>query len=603
MASAALPSRFMRFLQLFAHPRALPAIVVLAALIALPTLRMGFFGDDYIFIAEIEHNVPSSGHTAPLDLYRFASGDRTEHDRSIRDGPYPWFSDPSYKMHFSRPLTSLMLTLDHSIWGHSALGYQLTSVLLYAALVFCVGLFYRVAVGVHCPGPASVTATLAALLFAIDPHHIWPAGLIACRHLVVAAIAAALGLAAHVRFVRDRWRPGAWLGPLGIIVALLGSEAGLGAVACWLAFDAFGPAAPHRSSLRRRLLASMPVLALTAVYASIYFLLGFGAAGDGIYFDPIADPLGFLLATAERVPILTGLSLTGFPDYSPMIFPGAPFVVVGFAVVAALFALYRLIRPAITDEERATLRWLLPGAVLSLVPASAGVPSARLLLFPSIGSAFFVAVLIYRGSQRIATAGPRPALRVGRGLLVAVHVVLAPLLFVAGSTLFAEVARKSSQVFFQADINHSATSHVVVLAVWDPFVAVYPGWVAQALAPRAISAWHVLSMAENDHRFTRTGPASFRLDVIGRAIGRAQVAYRSPHTPLHVGDYVELTGATVTVRAVDGLVPTSLDVMVDVPLDSPTLALLTWRDGRLVRFVPPPVGASVDLRRSHPILF
>jgi hypothetical protein len=62
---------------------------------------------------------------------------------------------------------------------------------------------------------------------------------------------------------------------------------------------------------------------------------------------------------------------------------------------------------------------------------------------------------------------------------------------------------------------------------------------------------------------------------------------------------VELTGATVTVLAVDGLVPTSLDATVNVPLDNPTLALLTWRDGRRVRFVLPPEGASVDLPRSH----
>ncbi len=602
MTDAASPGRLMRFFQLLAHPRALPAIVVLAAMFSLPSLFAGFFADDFIFIAQLEGNVPSSEHTSPFDLYRFAPGDPAEFDRSIRDGPYPWFTNPSYKLHFCRPLTSLLITLDHSVWGHNALGYHLTSVLLYAALVLCAGLFFRVVVGVRHPGPAAVTPMLAALLFAIDAHHVYPAGWVACRHLVIAAIAAALGLTAHVRFIRDGWRPGAWLGPLGIVIALLGGEAGLGGVAYWLAFDALGPAAPERSSPRARLLAAAPVLAIAATYVCAYVLLGFGAAGDSVYVDPANNPLGFLRAVAERVPALAAIALTGFPEYIPLL-PAAPFVVAGFAVAAALFALYRITRPAIADAERAAVRWLVPGALLSLVLISAGLTTARLLILPSLGTAFFLAVLIYRGSQRLAAAGSHRGLRAGRGMLVAAHLILAPVVFVAGSIMVAVLASKYRAVFFQADIDHSARSHVVVLAAWDPFIGYYPGWVAQALAPRAVSAWHIVSMAQSGHRFTRTGPASFRLDVLDGAMPPALRGLRSPETPLRVGDSVDLTGAKVTVAAVNGVVPTSLDVTVDVPLDDPALALLIWRDGRYVRFVPPPVGATVQLAPSRTVLF
>lgn len=593
LAAAGPPGRFIRFLNLFGHPQAFGAIVVLAALAVVPTLWVGFYADDYSLIVEIEHKVPSLAHRSPLDLYHFAS-DRTEVERQIRDGPTPWFSDPGSTMHFCRPLTSLIFALDHSLWRYHAVGYHITSVLLYVGLVLCVGLFFRVALGARRPGPSAVTATLATLLFAVDPHHVMPADWISSRHFMVAAIPAVLGLAAHVRFVRDGWKPGFWLGPFGVMVALLGSEAGVGAVVYWLAFDAFGPARPERSSPRSRLLSSMPVVAITAVYLGVYTLFGFGSRG-GAYFDPTKEPIGFLRAAAQRVPMLVGIALSGIPEAAPAV-PTALFIVLGFGAALIAFALYRLARPAICDAEKAALRWLLPGAVFSLV-LTAGPPSARLMLLPSIASALLIAILIYGGSRQLATARPKSALRAGRSFLVGVHLVLAPLVFVVATTQLADSAREERDAFVGAEFDHSATQHVIVLAAPDmqPF---YAGTVAQALQPRALSGWHILSISDSDLRFTRTGVASFRLDIVGGARGRNK-AWDSLRVSPRVGHRVELTGAAVTVRTVEGRLPASLDVTVDVPLDSPGLAFVTWHGGRLVRFVPPPVGVSVEVPGSQ----
>ena len=141
----------------------------------------------------------------------------------------------------------------------------------------------------------------------------------------------------------------------------------------------------------------------------------------------------------------------------------------------------------------------------------------------------------------------------------------------------------------------------MVLAAPDAVTAFYPPLVGQVLAPQAVSVWQIQSMANGDHRFTRTGAASFRLDVLGGAktYNPVEEMFRSPRTPVRVGDSVKLTDATVTVLTVEGLEATSLDVTVDVPLDNPTLALLMWRNGRFVRLVPPPVGASVQIPWSH----
>lgn len=593
--SSAVPTgRVSRALKLFGGRRALPAVLMLTVLIALPTLKIGFFADDYTLLAEIEHAVPSYAHQSPIDLYRFAS-DRTEVDQLIKDGPLPWFTDPGFKMHFCRPLTSLLFSLDHSLWGHFAAGYHVTSILLYVTLVLSVGVLLRVALGVRHLGPHAATATLAALLFAVDALHNEPAGWIASRHVMLAAIPATLGLTAHVRYVRDEWRPGAWLGPLGVIVALLGSETGLGAVACWLAFDAFALMPPNRSSARSRLLVSTPVLAIAAVYLGIYSLLDFGAGGN-LYVGPTSDPIGFLRAAAERVPTLVGSSVLGaITDVSP-----ATGAAIGIAAVLALFVFYRVVRPAIADNERATLRWLLPGALLSLTISSAGPASPRLLLFPSIATAFFLAVLLYRGGQQLATSGSRQVLRVGLLSIVLLHLVFAPIAFVSGVGQLIHTARQEIEIFHTAGLEDSVVSHVIVLAAPDMQTGFYPAAIDQALAPRAVNAWHILSMAQIGHRLTRTGASSFRLDTIGgpAASNPVEETFRSSRAPLSAGEQIELSGATVTVVSVDGSVPRSLDVRVAVPLDDPGLALLVSRNNRLVRLAPPPIGSSVEFPSS-----
>ncbi|MFY2861506.1 hypothetical protein ACOJVU_17600 [Mycobacterium sp. THU-M104] len=122
------------------------------------------------------------------------------------------------------------------------------------------------------------------------------------------------------------------------------------------------------------------------------------------YIDPTTEPVGFLRAAAQRVPMLVGLALSGIPEAAPAV-PTAFFIVLGFGAALIAFALYRLVQPAVCDTERAALRWLLPGAVFSLVLTS-GPPSARLMLFPSIATALFVAILIYRGSQQLVAVRP-----------------------------------------------------------------------------------------------------------------------------------------------------------------------------------------------------
>ena len=555
---------------------------------------IGFYADDYIQMAILERTLPSVSRIPLLDLYRFIPADRAILAEMTERGPAPWFHDPALMIHFFRPLSSALLVGEHALWGRWATGYHLTTVLLYAALTFAAGSLYRTLCRDR-EGGGPVTASLAALCFAVASCHAQPAGWTAARHLLVAALPAVLALIAHVRHVRDGSRAGAILAPLALVVSLLASEAAIGGILYWLAFDALGPAPAHRAGLWGRLRASLPALAVGAVYSLGYKAFGYGAIGTDAYLDPVANPVGFAIGALTRVPALVAEAFTTFPSDTYAVLPAAPFVAAGLLATLVMAGLTRLVLPAIPAEERAALRWLLPGAFASLVLASGGFPGGRLLFFPSLGVAFFVAVLLHR-SLFIPSGGR--ALIAGRVFLVAVHLVLGPLAIVGGAFATAGLARRTFHAYETAELDGPLPHHVTLIACSDPFAAFYPALIGAFLRPEAAGSWLVLSTAKHDHRVTRTAPHRLRIDVLGGALmeGAFDKNFRSLRTPFHAGDRVPLLGVAVTVLTLEGGLPKAIEAELDVPADDPSLLLLVWQGGRLARFPPPPVGSSVDLR-------
>jgi hypothetical protein len=71
---------------------------------------------------------------------------------------------------------------------------------------------------------------------------------------------------------------------------------------------------------------------------------------------------------------------------------------------------------------------------------------------------------------------------------------------------------------------------------------------------------------------------------------------RSLEHPMFVGQRVELTGMVAEVGTLtsDGR-PDQVSFTFDVPLEDPSLRWLWWNDGGFAPFVPPPVGATVEL--------
>ncbi len=293
-----------RLQALLTHPRFAIAAVMAAIAIALPTIGLGFYSDDYVLLGRIRGRLP--GPHGPFDLYRLTPPSGA----SVRE-MYPWWSAEKLEIDFSRPLSSALLWLDHAVFQLRPLGYHLHSIAWYAATVAAVVFVHRRAL----PG---VTGALAALAFLLDDSHVQPVAWIACRHALVSAAPALFGLGAYLRYRSGGQRTWLWLTLIGLGIGLGGGESALGVVAYLMAYELVG----RTDAARDRLRALSPILALTVAYLALYSARGHGAAGNDFYFAPTSDPAGFLGVLILRAPILIADAILGAPtDLANLVTP------------------------------------------------------------------------------------------------------------------------------------------------------------------------------------------------------------------------------------------------------------------------------------------
>jgi hypothetical protein len=575
--------------RLLAPARAARLAAPLAVMLTLPTLACGFYTDDYAQLALLE-GASGRRRATWLDLYRIVGDAPGElHDLVVR-GPLPWWTAASMRGRFFRPLASAVLAASHALFGRAAPIHHALSILSFAGLVLAVGAFYRRAL----PGDRRVAA-LAIILFAVDGHHAHAASWIAARHLLLSTALAVLGLTAHLRAVREGWRPGRWLGPLGVAAGLLAGESALGVVAYWLAHDALAPGLDRRTRLR----GCVPLLAVVAGYAALYRTLGFGAAGGDGYLDPTSGPAAYAAALAARLPALLADALARIPAElfhvtPPLVLPG-----LGLGAAALTALLYAAVRPAIPRDERAALRWIVPGALGALAASAGGFVGTRLLMGSCVGASALIAVLIVRGIDRVRVlaAGPRRmALRAGVAWSFGAHLVVGPITLVSGGLVLREFGAATLAAADAAEIDGPPGRQIVVVAS-DPGASFYAAAIRARELIAAGASWQVVSGAPHAHRFTRTGPSTIRLEVIGGRMlrGPFETLFRSVRAPFASGDRVALDGLEVTILAVDDGAPTAIELRFDVPLEDPRLVLVAWRDGRLRRLPALALGEAFDL--------
>ncbi|MCI0573452.1 MAG: hypothetical protein L0Y66_22130, partial [Myxococcaceae bacterium] len=574
-----------------AFPRVLWLALLGALLVSLPTLGMGFFGDDYAHLLMLEGMPGVPG--GPFDLFRFTGGNPEGVQGLIQRGPYPWWTLPELKLAFWRPLSSALAVLDHGLFGRSAVGYHVHSVAWYLGLVAVLGVLLRRVL----PGALGV---LTLLLYAVDDAHALPVGWIANRNALVAVTPALVGLWMHLEW-REAGR--GWARPLSLVclaLGLTGGEAALGVFAYLLAYEALGA----RDGTTERMRAVVPAVLLGLVYVAAYKALGYGASGSGSYLDPLGEPLRFLAAAAVRVPaLLSGLLLGAPVDLWPFVPATRPALVIAGVAGAGLFAwLLRAAWPALPAEERRHLRWLFVGAALSLVPVAATFPSGRLLLVPGLGGCAAVAVALRHGWRSWARReGRHGGLAVATGGLVLAHVVGAPLgwpvTVLAAREANAQAERMLQVTAGELDTERLPTQRLVVLPTPVPTLGMFAPMVWAARGHVLPRSWWTLSLSLEPHVLTRTGPSAFELSLRGGHFHTSEFEqlFRGPAHALPVGAQVQLDGMRVTVLEAGEEGPTRLGFALDVPLEDDSLVLLHWRDGGLRRLPPPAIGVPVAL--------
>ncbi len=558
-------------------------LLVLAgtALLFAPALGVGLTLDDYWWLVAARASTPQ---VAPYEL-AFDEPAALAFWRA--QGVWAWWAVPDFRWSLLRPAAVRLLEAEWSLFGVARpAGYQAVALVGYLSLVALAWPLYRRLLDAR-------TALLALALFATHFAHLQTVWFVSNQHSLFGTLPALAAVLAWLRWREDGWRPGAVLAPLGVMSGLLFGETAVNALFYVGAYELFARTGP----LPRRLARVAPPALLLAGYAALHGALGYGVRGHGLYVDPRVDPLAFLLAAGERVPVLLGALANLAPAelwlLQPRLRPGL--VAVGLAAAMTVGALVRAAWPSLTDDERRAARWMAAGALASLTPGIAAPPGGRMVLWASLGGSLLLALALRHGWRAVRAGGRAtlPALVP----LAAANLLVMPL---GGFLQLFAMQRLAAGLRDAADSPALATlapdEEVVVLNMPDPFtaLALLPARSVEHGRPPP-AGWWMLSAAPHDHRVVRTGPDTLELTVIGGSMLEEsfEQLFRPASAPLHPGDTLTNDAFEARVLEVGAAGPSRIAFTFAGGLER--YRVLAWREGRLERVELPAPGGGLAL--------
>lgn len=563
-------------------------VIALAVLLHAPSLGWGFFVDDYnhqlVLSGRLEH--PSM---KPWSVYDFGTVDDL---RAIgREAHLPFWTSPDWKARFLRPLTSLSLWLDHALFGANAVGGHATSL---AWLALWLLLAWRLYLALGLPARA---AGWGLLFLALEDGKLLPVGWLANRNSLLEA---AFTTAAVLAVARVRPRGAGLAAGLALsAAAMLCKESGVVApvlVALWLVLDA-----RRRGDLRS---SRAPVLACAGLAGLwLAYLLGAGyGTHSRFYPTPWGEPREWLAQLGVLVPTGALAMLSPFSPEPLLLHPEwtAPCVALSVLVVVPVAVLAWRAARALPFAPL-----LAAWPLLTLLPRAGAPPSDRLLDVPMIGAAALLGLLVQRALDRDGPMGMRG--RGPRAAAWALVVLAGPLSGLSllgrgiGTTSVAAFLRSTATEAEVGEPREGGTD-AVVLTVPSQFAGLALGSVFAVETGRDDVRFRTLQMARRGLRWIRVGERSFELESLDEPFLTAAVegvflarAERWAPGRTWTTDAFAVTAAGVE----DGrLVRLRFDV--DRPLEDPSLRFLAWRDGRLARVEPPPIGAATVLPAPAP---
>ena len=580
---------------MFRFPRVFWVVALASVLLSLPSLFAEFYCDDQILVSTIE-----GGAFAPIPgrfhLYSFMTGAPGERDWLVQQGALPWWTVDGIRISFFRPLSSVLLVLDHAIAGRHPLFYHVHSLAWYVLAVLGAALLFRRLL----PERA---AALAAMLFAVSPAHWMLAAWPSARHEAISGALVIFALLLHLEAREQIERRARWLSVAALAcaaLALCGGETGLGLFGYLAAYELVG----RREPLLLRLRALVPWGVLLFAYVTMYKGLGFGVRGAGGYVDPTAQPRAYFELLPIRLAVYLEASLLCIPSELSMLAPKFVGILaaLGLAAGLAFAALLRRAVRVLDAELNRTLAWLLLGALLAVLPGSASMPGDRVLFLSNLAVCAALSLLLLHAGSRAQSALSSWLARAGLALFGLAHVVFAPLLFAFSAWQLATSSHAALEAAVKAELPVRAGMTVAGIGLADPQVGMYLPW-SIALAPRPEPrpvAIQLLSTSAHDHVVKRTGERSLEISILNGALleGAFESLFRPENAPLRVGDRLPLGAWTVEILDERAGRPTRFSVSFDRSVDDPSIALLIWKDGALRSLAAPSLGERVLVKHE-----
>lgn len=593
------------------------AVVLVATGLYWPALDVGFLADDVYQIALLDGRVDPR---APWELYSLYPEDPAATAAHRARGSLPWWTVPDFRFVQVRPLSSLLLALDHALAPRDAVVHHLHSMAWLAATLVTAHLVLR---RITTPW----IAALALLVYAIDETFGWTLAWLANRCAMVSATFAFAALALHLRPMGAPRRRLFGLELLLWALALAAGEYALCGVAYVLAHALVG----RVDAWRRRLRALLPVALALLGFTALCLGLGSGVHGATSYVDPLSHPLQFGLACIDRVPRMLGEIWLGLPAESErLIFryedsavlraitglsdaPGAAAVVEAhgrFALLAGAslgLPAWWLARRFIEPNERRAVAWTALGSLGALIPLAAILPSTRALALAALGPAVFVGSLGV-AAVRALRPWPRdwaPRLR-ALGLVAVAGALLVQHLVLDAPWARAQIAGIGSTgrayLRFHDNPHSRALSlgdkHVVVIAAPGLVTGLHGQWILHLLGRATPRSWHALAIGERRLLVRRFDERTLEVSTLEQAMHDQpqETLFRPPPQALHTGDEIDVGLFRARVmHEREGQGPASVHFVFDRPLEHAELVFLVGGPQGLQAFDVPAVGRTVAL--------
>jgi len=536
-------------------------VVALGVTLYLPSLDVGFVGDD---------------------LYQLAVLDGVDDGMGpIQGQVYPWWVASDFRKDLLRPLADAVFRLDHLLYARGPFGFHVSSLVLWGLLLLVVMIFFRSLESD--PRKPSAVLLLAGIFFAFDEAHVLNISWIAYRYSILGALFSVAALwQYHLYRGRDR-RRSLWLALFFIWLAFLSAEGSLATVVWIAAYElVLGTGKPAGRVLR-----VTPFVCSAAVYILAYTATGHANAGSDCFLNQLMQPLAlFWQVVTVRLPCLITGALTPVP--AEMSFPhvgtgvhwslAAAWILAGATVVLLVFHVSR--------REQAQARMMFLGGLISLLPGAAAHPHNFMLLLPTVGLAWVLASYVVDAWRRFRKGLPRGRLALGAAaIFVLVHGILAP----AHAVIVTELFRNKSHQALAAAMNselpgpgEADRARVLLLSTGESsyFIPLLR-WAAGLPFPAAV--W-VVTMGKGEYLFNQTGSNSFGVIVREGDL----LANLSAHTcrkdfHLREGERFLQGAMRVTIRKVIGEKVKEFLVAIDLPLDDPKVWLMVWDGKRFVR--------------------